>query len=437
MKLPKNIEIEKSALNIIIKNNKKIPEYFSTLNPQDNSASENLIISEAILQLYGEKKVIDVLTIKDKIKTNNKKLKDDYLIKLLKEKYDEKSLVTYLDIIKENSLQRKFIRETTIILNSAYDQKESLKDLLNSAAEKIIDIKNIANIKKEYIIDSSNVFEKRMEGLTYRIQAKKDFPKTGFSNLDSIITYGFAKKKLSLIIGRPRMFKSAFKLNIYNNLGMQGYDVVSMCLEQDFQSEMDRLQALRTGIETKNIGEIRKWQSGDPRTNKIINDAKKIKQTRRFHWFDKKGYSINDIYIELLNKKMAGINIDVVFIDLFDRVKDLRTSQNKADVITTTMGRLSDISEDLNVHFCCIVQLNRQVGWKRPNIDYIKSSGAYEEFADLILMMYRPVYCENKGETDDGTVEVIVGKDRDGEGDKSAFFDVEMEICKFWEDVNP
>ncbi len=438
MNLPEDVNLEKAALNIIINDNKKIPEYFSSVNPEDNFDEKNKIIAEMILQLHNEKKSTDFLLIDNKLCINKlqHKVGTQYLSNLIKDKPDKKSFTSYLGTIKTKSAERKFIREITGILNTAYEQKVPLPDLINTATEKILEVRTYAKIGKDHIITPSNVYDKRMNGLLERIKAKKDFPKTGFSNLDNLITYGFAKKKLSLIVGRPRMYKSAFKVNLCNHLSTHGFRTVSMCLEQDFMSETDRLQALRTGIKIKDIGGIRKWKQGDPRVIKISNDAKKF-QVENLFWFDKKGYYLDDIYLELLNMKMSGEDIDVVFIDLFDRVKDLQTSQNKADAITKAMGKLSDMSVELDTHFCCVVQLNREVGWKRPTINHIKSGGAYEEYADLILMMYRPIYCANKGEVLDDTVEIIVGKDRDGEGDQSAFFRVEMEICKFWETISP
>ncbi len=439
MNLPEDVNLEKAALNIIINDNKKIPEYFSTVVPEDNFDEKNQIIAETILQLHNNKSSVDLLLIEDRLKVNGlvHKIPIIYLSNLIKDKPDKKSFISYLEIIKTKSAERKFIREITSVLNTAYEQKKPLIDLINITTEKILDIRTYAKIGKDHIITPSNVYDKRMNGLLERIKAKKDFPKTGFSILDNLMTYGFARKKLSLIIGRPRMYKSAFKVNICNHLATHGFRTVSMCLEQDFMSEMDRLQALRTQIYTRDIGGIRKWKRNDPRAIKISDDAKKF-QVENLYWFDKKGYSLDDIYLELLNMKMSdGKDIDVVFIDLFDRVKDLQLAQNRADAITKAMGKLSDMSVELDTHFCCIAQINRTGEWKRPTINTIKSGGGYEEYADLILMMYRPTYCENKGEVDDGVSEVIIGKDRDGEGDQSAFFQVEMEICHFKEIVNP
>ena len=106
----------------------------------------------------------------------------------------------------------------------------------------------------------------------------------------------------------------------------------------------------------------------------------------------------------------------MVYFDLFDRLKDVNVSNNKAQNVAVKLNELSEITEEFDCHASLLVQINREVEKKikdkRPKIWELKDSGSYEDYARLILLLYREkVYVE---ESMDTTAEVIVAKQSNG-----------------------
>ncbi len=441
-KLPSAPDIETRIVSLAFNFPELIPDIFSILEIKDFYDINCSYIIVAIKSLFENSFSIDLLTIKNELGSDISEVSEEFLNDISKYK-DKSSLDTYLKIVKEKATHREYINSFSGLVADSYNEKLSPQELIEESTSKLISVSKKIIKKHEHIITKDNIEKERYKGIAERIDRVSSmggYPKTGFPIMDDKLTYGFLRGGLpSIISGRTRHAKSTFKLNVMNNLSESGYSVASFCLEQDFYAEMNRLQSMRTGIPLKEIANIHTWDEKDKRLKIISDDISAISKRGNLIFFDKKAYSLQDIYLELLKVKQRYGDIDVVFIDLFDRIRDVQTSTNKAQKVTMCLNELINMGSkgELDTHFCLVVQINRGVESsnrkdKHPEIYDLKESGGFEENADMIFLLYREdLY--RKDELPDNIVEIKLGKQKEGIDGFTCKYDFDTDIYKFYE----
>jgi replicative DNA helicase len=108
--------------------------------------------------------------------------------------------------------------------------------------------------------------------------------------------------------------------------------------------------------------------------------------------------------------------LGLVVLDYIQKLGD-RAAGNRAQAIGKYSGACKDIAKTFNTPFVVLAQINRGVEGqnnKRPSMADIKDSGDIEQDMDLGLLLYRDEYYNSDTE-DKGIMEIIVGKNRNGE----------------------
>jgi replicative DNA helicase len=108
-------------------------------------------------------------------------------------------------------------------------------------------------------------------------------------------------------------------------------------------------------------------------------------------------------------------------MDLWEKFTDIKID---ASSIAEKLNKTQAMAKECNVHMAIVQQIKRSEDKKgkknkRPTIDLLKNSGGYEEVADLIIMMHREKYYDP--ELDDDIIEYIIGKQRRGQMNKTAY----------------
>jgi len=107
--------------------------------------------------------------------------------------------------------------------------------------------------------------------------------------------------------------------------------------------------------------------------------------------------------------------VDLVVIDYIQLVSHDDSHDNRQEQIAKISRRLKTLARELNVPVIALSQLNRDVERRtdnRPRLSDLRESGAMEQDADMVLLLYRPDYYDANDRT--GTAEVIVAKNRNG-----------------------
>jgi replicative DNA helicase len=211
------------------------------------------------------------------------------------------------------------------------------------------------------------------------------------------------------------MGKSMVKSNMIINMCKAGVGVLNICPEQGLDSEHDRFDSIMTGTHLKSISRIREKPKGDSIFETLKQNVQKISDDWDYVCIPNRSITVASVRAAIRRSRRNGIPIDIVFIDLFDRLKDVNVAKDRAGTISVKLGQIEQIAEEEKVHIHLLVQINRGPEGRRdhrPNMSDLRDCGNYEQDADLIFLLYREGYY-NK-DIEDNSIEINIAKQRDG-----------------------
>jgi len=319
-------------------------------------------------------------------------------------------------ILEELHIRRSIVSGAKKLQSDALSHKVKLVDI--SSGISLLHQTSVDGSSKIQIISSSDLRKTRDELIEK--ESVDSFWKTGYSRLDDMLTKGISPM-LSLIAGRPSMGKSTFRANLKYFLCESGATVLDISPEQDFRLEFDRLISMGTRISARAVARYSMWSKTDvgrvARINAFVDHAE---EKWKWYFVPNKMISWQEV-VGIIRQTQMKQKIDVVFIDLFDRlleVKRASTSNNLHYVIGNILDEILAIIDQEKIHVCLVVQIGRfrpakaVAGSFRPTLEHLYASSTFEQRADLIMMLYRAAYYDPN--IPDSEIEVIVGKQRGG-----------------------
>lgn len=252
------------------------------------------------------------------------------------------------------------------------------------------------------------------------LERKALIPKIGFGwpEIDKWITYGMVPGKMTVLAGRPSMGKSAVKTNIIRSLCERGFGILSFTPEMGIEGDGDRMDALTADIPLQELAAYRKWVETDPR-RETLTKALREQSKWPMYIYPSQQVSVSIIAGQLRRLEREERLVNVVFIDLFDRLSDVQVSQQKNYVVGKVLNRIMALAEQYQVHFVNLVQIHRlgrmsSAQKYKPTMQDLKDSGAFEEYADIVLLLWREGFY-NKAIADD-RIDICLSKQRGGVG---------------------
>jgi replicative DNA helicase len=235
---------------------------------------------------------------------------------------------------------------------------------------------------------------------------------TGFDDLDRM-TLGLRAGDLILVAGRPSMGKTAFAMNVVEHVTIRGgRTALVFSLEMDSSSLIARLIA--------SIGRIdfQRLQSGRLLVDEWPKVTVACEALSRSLLFvdDSVGLTVSQIRLRARKLKRER-GLDIVVVDYIGLMRGDSRRENRAQEVAEISRALKALARELEVPVVALSQLNRALESrqnKRPTLADLRDSGALEQDADMVLMLYREHVYSNRAE-DRGKAEVIVAKARMGE----------------------
>ncbi len=416
---PHNLEAEKSTLGALLIDKESIVKISDFLRPEDFYHDAHRIIYQAILDLYDKRVPVDIVTLTN-ILEERKELKAiggaTYLSEMASEVPTATHIFQYGTIVKQKSILRNLINVGDKIRGLGYMENENVDDLIDQAEKSLFSVsQNYIADKFVHIKDILNQTYEKISDL-HDPEAKEKYRgiSTGFKSLDGILS-GLQPSDLVVLAARPSMGKTALALNIAQNVAKKGSAVGIMSLEMSKEQLVERMFCSLLSVDS--------WKM---RTGKLTdNDFAKIgsimdeMNSMKIYIDDSVGNSIAELKAKARRLKMEH-GLDVLVIDYLQLMSiggvGGSFQVNRVQEISEISRSLKALARDLAIPIVALSQLSRAVELrpnKIPQLSDLRESGAIEQDADVVLMLYREDYYEE--DTDKkGVTDLFVRKHRNG-----------------------
>ncbi len=389
-------------------------------------------IFNTLVEMYDRREAIDVITLQQQLK--NKQLLEEvgglaYLGALPDTVPSSANLSYYLDIVQEKFLLRKMIQVCTEVVSRVYDFEGEVDALMDEVERDILRISearvqsHTATIKElvKKAINTVEDFHQR-QGLLTGIG-------TGFTDLDKM-TSGFHGGEMIVIAARPSMGKTSLAMNIAEHVGIdQRLPVGVFSLEMTGESLVLRMICSRSRVNLRNVREGFLAERDFP---KLTGAAGQLASAPLFI-DDSSGLSILQLRAKARRMhQQYGIKLFVVdYLQLLHSTA--RRAENRQQEIADISSGIKSLAKELNVPVIVLSQLNRELEReknRKPRLSDLRESGAIEQDADVVGLLYRPSSDDDEGgspapsgEPEAIPVNLLLAKQRNGPtGDVSLTF---------------
>lgn len=412
---PHNVEAEQAVIGAIFLE----PEAFSTaselLRAEDFYRAGHQRIFQAMITLSDRGEPIDLVTVTTLL-SSDQTLDEvggvSYLTDLASSVPTAANIVHYSKIVEEKALLRRLIRTATDIVTTSFEKSGDVDDVLNEAEKNILEVSGRSNAGsfkaiKDVLIE---VYD-NIEELHQNSGAVTGLP-TGYRDLDKI-TSGFQRNDLIIIAARPSVGKTAFALNIAQNVATKTDESVAIfSLEMGADQLVSRMlcaegnidsQRLRTGnLEADDWGKLTMAMGSLSNAGIYIDDSP--------------GIRVSEIRSKCRRLKQEH-GLGMIIIDYLQLIQGSENSkENRQQEVSEISRALKGLARELEVPLIALSQLSRGVEQrqdKRPMMSDLRESGSIEQDADIVGFLYRDDYYDSESEQQN-IIEIIISKQRNG-----------------------
>ena len=423
---PQSIEVEQAVLGAILKDPEAINRVIDVvMDAGDFYAPKHQMIFQAALDLYSRSEPVDITTIVSCLQDRGQLDKIGgrvYLVDLVEQVASTGNVASYAKIILEKSVLRRLIATSNEILSSCYAIEMPADELLDRAETNIFNISE-SRLRQGFVPVSD--LTKSVIGDIDKAQAEDQPPggiRTGFPDLDAL-TLGFHEGDLIIIAGRPSMGKTALALNIAENIvtdTKHPKTVGIFSVEMSKEALVLRMLCSLAGL---NQHTIRSRKLNQSEWMQLTNAGSKLQKAAMFV-DDSPLLSPLELRAKARRLK-AQHGLDLIIVDYIQLMHCTTRVENRQQEISLITRNLKSLAKELHVPVVALSQLSRAVeqrgGERRPQLADLRESGAIEQDADLVLMLYRPeAYLSQDERKEDkhldklGRAEVIIAKQRNG-----------------------
>ena len=367
-----------------------------------------------IQELYKKGQSADPVTLANSLKKSDKLEQvggASYLSDLIHQLASKMNIKAYAEITVEKATLRKVIQKSEEFIEKAYKEDytkiEHFVDYLESEIFKLGD-----HGKESELVPLNSLVEtglKRLEDLFHKKISLTGLS-SSFSELDHL-TSGFQPSDLIILAARPSMGKTALSLNFaLHNALYKKKKVAFFSLEMSKESVLMRLLSSLAQI---NLSQIMSGQIQEGRWSDLINSAGQLSATD-FFIDDSSPLSPYEIRSKARRLK-AKKGLDLIVVDYLQLMQLPEKSETREREVSEMSRLLKAFAKELKIPIITLSQLNRGVEGRanrRPILSDLRESGAIEQDADLIMMLYREGYYDE--DSNDNTAEVIISKHRNG-----------------------
>lgn len=415
---PQNLEAEQSVLGALMLDKNAIINVGDILLPEDFYKPAHGKIYGTILNLYEKREPIDILSVTAKLKNENV-LKEvggnSYLTQLIESVPTSAHVEHYAKLVKEKRVLRELIKTSAEITEDAVDATEDIETILDSIEQKVFAISQ-HSFKQKFVKLKDELLGayERIEKLHRSGEGNLRGVSTGFTEIDNMLS-GLQKSDLIVLGARPSLGKTSLVLDIARNAALRDKQPVGI-----FSLEMSREQIVDRLISSE--AQIPLWEL---RTGRLKNDEDFELIQHALDQLSKAPIFIDDTpsptvlqMRSMARRLQAEHGLSLIIVDYLQLIQPRAHADSLVQQVTEFSRSLKSMARELNVPVLAVSQLSREVDKreiKRPRLSDLRESGAIEQDADVVLLIYRKDQDRlNPTSEEQNTTEIIIAKHRNG-----------------------
>lgn len=411
---PQNIESEQAVLGAVLIEPEALTTVTEILKPEDFYRTSHQKIFEAMMAVSDRGEPVDIVTLTAYMQ-NQGQIEEiggvSYLATLANTVPTAANCDYYATIVKEKAVVRRLIKVATQIAASGYEGSEDVTGLIDDAERRISELSN-EKIARGFtpIKDVLLTTFERIEFLYANKGGVTGVP-TGYPDLDRM-TSGFQKSDLIIVAARPSVGKTAFSLNIAQNVAVRaGVPVAIFSLEMGKEQLVQRILCAEANLDA---GRMRTGYLEDDDWPKLTMAVSTLAEAP-IYIDDTPGITVADIRSKCRRLQQEH-GLGMILIDYLQLIQGRGKGDNRQQEISEISRTLKLIARELNVPVIALSQLSRSVEQrqdKHPMLSDLRESGSIEQDADIVAFLYRDDYYDPESEKKN-IIEIIIAKQRNG-----------------------
>ena len=417
---PHSIEAEQAVLGGLLLDATAWDNVADVVTEQDFYRPDHQLIFAAIGALAGQGQPCDVVTVSQHLERAGKlEIAGGlaYLSSIARDTPSAANARAYADIVRERSLLRQLIRAGTDIAAAVFNNDgETARALVDRAEQRVFEIAEGSFRRREGAV----AVRQLLPGVIDQIDEWHNNPDklrglpTGFADFDKL-TGGLRPGDLVIVAGRPSMGKTTLAVNMAEYAAVHPATRASVAI---FSMEMPSEQVITRMLASIGGVALSSLRSGKISDDDWVRITSATSQLSEAKIFVDEAPALNPTELRARTRRIKREHgLDLVVVDYLQLMQVPGTQENRATEIAEISRGLKALAKEMQVPVIALSQLNRAVEQrehKRPVMSDLRESGAIEQEADMILLIYREeVYDRNT--TKKGIAEIDLVKHRNGE----------------------
>ena len=413
--LPHSAEAEQSVIGSMLMDRDAIIAASEIITPDEFYQHQYGVMFEAMVELFNEGKPVDLVTLQDRLKEKDvppEVSSLEFVRDIITTVPTSANVRSYANIVHEKAVLRKLIKINEQIANTCYAGKEKLEDILAQTEKSIFDLLqsraggDFVPIRQVAL----NVLEK-IEVASRNPGSVTGIP-TGFIDLD-YKTSGMQPSDFILIAARPSMGKTAFVLNLVDYVAVRNHmPCMIFSLEMSKEQLVNRMLSMESNVDSQ---KLRTGSLTDADWDAVVEGIGIIGGSKLII-DDTPGISSTELRSKCRKMKLE-YGLSMVIIDYLQLMSGSgKSGDNRQQEISEISRSLKALARELNAPVVALSQLSRACETRqdhRPMLSDLRESGAIEQDADVVMILYRDDYY-NKDTDKPNVAEVIIAKQRNG-----------------------
>ncbi|WP_428097537.1 replicative DNA helicase [Candidatus Rariloculus sp.] len=414
---PHSIEAEQSVLGAVMLDHRAWERIADAVAADDFYRADHRLIFRTLAKLVERDQPPDAITVGEQLERQNQLDAAGglaYIAQLVEATPSAANVRAYAGIVRDNSMLRQLIEIGGDIASSVYDNEgHTVSELVDTAERRVFEIADRGQSRTDGFVALQDVLPATIDLIDTLTHSKDGITglATGFTALDEK-TAGLQRGDLVVIAGRPSMGKTALAVNIAENAAI-GKKVATAIFSMEMSAEQLVFRMIRS------VGRVQQTDLQKANLTSVvssrIDSAVDLLKAAPIFIDDSAALTPTEVRARARRLKREH-NLGLIVVDYLQLMRVNTATENRVVEMSEISRSLKALAKELNLPVIALSQLNRGVesrNDKRPLMSDLRDSGAIEQDADLIVLIYREEYY-NADTPRKGVADIIIGKQRNG-----------------------